>query len=55
MEHLEVPLRCPFARHGQLEYEVSHSWSGKRRCSDRDEDVEEHRAVVVVGSECRRV
>lgn len=55
MGAFDAAMRCPFTRYGQLKYAASHPQTGKQRRRDRDERVEEHRAVVVVGSECWRV
>ena len=55
MGDLEAQMPCPVARDGQLKYPARHSGSGKQRCGDRDEGIEEDGAIVVGSVECRRI
>lgn len=50
MGAFDAAMRCPLTRYGQLKYPASYPQSGKQHRGNRDERVEEHRTVVVVGS-----
>lgn len=55
MGDLEAPMPCTVARDGQLKYSACQSRSGKQRCCDRDEGIEEDGAIGVGSFECGRI